>query len=510
MVGSGEDLDFTKDILKGLLAADARVFAYRSTDYARDMGTPKRLQQVDADWRAGKIDIAHSSRGRPAVFLDRDGTLNIEKGGVRRAEELELLPGVAEALIASAACGVSPVVLTNQSVVARGQASESDVAAVHRRLEWELGKAGAYLDGYLCLPASSGSRLPGLRVDLKIACDCRKPATGLVERARRDLAIDLSTSWMIGDQTRDVEMARRAGLRSILVQTGAAGRDGQFQCPADYVAPNCSAPPRSCWPSRRRGARDHFAHPVVRQLSRRRFRSAGHVSSAKWRRGALTTIDQSVYVTANRKSTTPYALSYSRTEESGERATRSASAVRESPGCWVSRAALRSRRWPTSRAKGRDRLVQLDHRGLLNALHARYGRHAKAESGREKARQVEIERCDEPIGKQDQYAAACRYSISFASIGDDRRGEEGRLRAWLSPISAGAADVLYTGLTLSASRCCGGSRRTLAPAPKSTRHRRHGSAGGIRLWRNCARGKPSSPGARLMTPADQEAAGSTA
>ena len=238
MVGSRERSDFTKDILKGLLAADARVFAYRSTDYARDMGTPKRLRQVDADWRAGKIDIAHSSRGRPAVFLDRDGTLNIEKGGVRRAEELELIPGVAEALIALRHAGFYLVVLTNQSVVARGQASESDVAAVHRRLEWELGKAGAYLDGIYVCPHHPDRGFPGERADLKIACDCRKPATGLVERACRELGIDLSASWMIGDQTRDVEMARRAGLRSILVQTGAAGRDGQFQCPADYVAPD--------------------------------------------------------------------------------------------------------------------------------------------------------------------------------------------------------------------------------------------------------------------------------
>ena len=238
--GAGKTLDFTKDILKGLLAADARVFAYRSTDYARDMGTPKRLRQVDADWRAGKIDIAHSNRGRPAIFLDRDGTLNVEKGGVRRAAELELIPGVAEALITLRHAGFCLVVLTNQSVVARGQASESDIAAVHRRLEWELGEAGAYLDGIYVCPHHPDRGFPGERADLKIACDCRKPATGLVERARGDLDVDLSASWMIGDQTRDVEMARRAGLRSILVQTGAAGRDGQFQCAADYVAPDLS------------------------------------------------------------------------------------------------------------------------------------------------------------------------------------------------------------------------------------------------------------------------------
>ena len=236
--GRASKRDFTKDVMSPLIDAGARVFAYRSSEYARDMGTPKRLAQVEADWRAGKIDSARSARAQPAVFLDRDGTLNVEKGGVRRAEELELIPGVAEALVALRHAGFCLVVLTNQSVIARGQASENDLAAVHRRLEWQLGKAGAYLDAIYVCPHHPDRGFPGERADLKIACDCRKPGIGLVERARRDLAIDLSASWMIGDQTRDVEMARRAGLRSILVQTGAAGGDGQFACAADYVAPD--------------------------------------------------------------------------------------------------------------------------------------------------------------------------------------------------------------------------------------------------------------------------------
>jgi D,D-heptose 1,7-bisphosphate phosphatase len=202
------------------------------------METPKLIQQGEADWQINKPDLARSIRGHPAIFLDRDGTLNIEIGGVRHPQDLELIPGVAEALIALRNSGFYLVVVTNQSIIARGQASEDDVAAVHRRLESELGKAGAHLDGIYVCPHHPDIGLPGERADLKIVCDCRKPAIGLVERACRDLSIDRSASWMIGDQTRDVEMARRAGLRSILLLTGAAGRDGQFACAADHVAPD--------------------------------------------------------------------------------------------------------------------------------------------------------------------------------------------------------------------------------------------------------------------------------
>jgi D,D-heptose 1,7-bisphosphate phosphatase len=229
-------LDFTKDVMPGLLAVGSSVLGYRSTQYARDMGTPKRLKQVEADWRAGTIDMAHSGRARPAIFLDRDGTLNIDKGHLCRPEDLELFPGVGEALARLRHAGFYLVVLTNQPVVARGEASERDLAAVHRRLEWELGKAGAYLDGIYVCPHHPDGGFPGERTDLKIKCDCRKPSIGLFERACRDLSIDISKSWMIGDQTRDVEMAQRAGLRSILLQTGAAGRDGRFQCAANYNA----------------------------------------------------------------------------------------------------------------------------------------------------------------------------------------------------------------------------------------------------------------------------------
>ncbi len=137
-------------------------------------------------------------------------------------------PGRRPALRRLRDAGFLLIVVTNQPVIARGEATWAVMADIHRKLEWELGKAGAYVDAiYLC-PHHPDAGYPGEVPALKVACDCRKPATGLVDQACRDFAIDRAASWMVGDSTRDVELARRAGLRSVLVRTGNSGADGRY------------------------------------------------------------------------------------------------------------------------------------------------------------------------------------------------------------------------------------------------------------------------------------------
>ena len=233
--------DFTKGILPGLIASRGRVVAFRSSEYLQDMGTPARLQKVEADWRAGRISLKNSNTYQPAVFLDRDGTLNVEKGHLRRPQDLELLPGVGPALRTLRLAGFRLVVLTNQPVIARGEATEAEVAAIHRRLEWELGKDGAYLDAIYVCPHHPDSGFPGERAELKRHCECRKPGTKLFEQACHDFRIDAARSWMIGDQARDIEMARRAGLRSILIRKSSDRSDAQFSSRPDHVATDLRA-----------------------------------------------------------------------------------------------------------------------------------------------------------------------------------------------------------------------------------------------------------------------------
>lgn len=155
---------------------------------------------------------------RPAVFLDRDGTLNVERSILTKPEEMQLLPSVADALHLLKSAGFACVVVTNQSAVGRGLMTEGDLQRIHEEMNRRLADAGVVLDGiYSCIVAPS--------TDDKLAVDHpdRKPAPGLLLRAAADLYLDLKKSWMIGDSLRDILAGQNAGCRGcILVRTGHA------------------------------------------------------------------------------------------------------------------------------------------------------------------------------------------------------------------------------------------------------------------------------------------------
>lgn len=155
-------------------------------------------------------------RGVPAVFIDRDGTLTEEVGYVNHPGRLRLLPGSAEAIRRLNGAGVKAVLVTNQSGIARGYFSEEVLHAVNEVLLSQLKAEGAHLDGLYMCPHHPRDGDPPYRA----ACDCRKPAPGLLLRAARDLGLDLGRSWIVGDKISDVLTGQRAGVRSILVLTG--------------------------------------------------------------------------------------------------------------------------------------------------------------------------------------------------------------------------------------------------------------------------------------------------
>ena len=163
-----------------------------------------------------------------AVFLDRDGTLNVDVGYLHRLEDLQLFPWTADALRLLKRAGYALVVVTNQSGIAQGLIDPSFVQVCHDEMRARLQRGGADLDAlYYCSHHPRGS-VPGLSVD----CRCRKPSPGMVEDAVRDLGIDPARSWVIGDKWLDVDLGHAVGARSILVRTGW-GSDQERKRPAD-------------------------------------------------------------------------------------------------------------------------------------------------------------------------------------------------------------------------------------------------------------------------------------
>ena len=175
------------------------------------------------------------------MFLDRDGTLIPDKDCLRRAEDLELLPGVSAALHQLNLAGWRTVVITNQPVVAKGWCTEAELQNIHNKMESLLGREHAFLDRIYFCPHHPEKGFPGERPDLKIECTCRKPKTGMIQRAVADLNIDLAQSWFIGDTTTDIQTAKNAGVKSILLGTGYGGADARHAVTPDFAAADLPA-----------------------------------------------------------------------------------------------------------------------------------------------------------------------------------------------------------------------------------------------------------------------------
>jgi D,D-heptose 1,7-bisphosphate phosphatase len=231
-------MDFGQDVFPALVARGEKLLGYNSPEFIKDIGTPERYDKISAQFAAGVVQRSSLATPQRAVFLDRDGTLNVDKNCLRSADELELLPGVAEALHELNLQGWRTVVVTNQPVIAKGFCDEAELQRIHNRLESLLGRKHAFLDRIYFCPHHPEKGFPGERAELKIDCDCRKPKTGMIQKAVADLNVDLKQSWLIGDTTTDLQTAKNAGLKSILVRTGAGGHDGKYAAPPDFTADN--------------------------------------------------------------------------------------------------------------------------------------------------------------------------------------------------------------------------------------------------------------------------------
>ena len=212
-------VDLDRQILKPLCGT-GKMFCYDSPEYVKDMGTPDRFHQVEADYKNGVVQAKNLHNKQKAFFLDRDGTINKYVGFLRNIDDFELIEGVSEAIKKINQSGYLAVVITNQPVIARGEVTWNELHEIHRKMETLLGKDGAYIDGLYICPHHPDKGFEGERPEYKFDCDCRKPKPGLLLQAAKDFHIDLSQSYMIGDSERDVEAGKNAGCKgSIQIDT---------------------------------------------------------------------------------------------------------------------------------------------------------------------------------------------------------------------------------------------------------------------------------------------------
>lgn len=171
---------------------------------------------------------------RPAVFLDRDGTINEQMGYINHLSRFVLLPGAAAGIRRLNELGLPVLVVTNQSGLARGYFPPELLTAVHAKMVTELAREGARVDGIYICPHHPEAKNP----EYRLACDCRKPKTGLFTRAAAEHGLDLAVSFVVGDRWSDLKAAAAIGATSLLVLTGYGRGDLEYIGPSQVVQPD--------------------------------------------------------------------------------------------------------------------------------------------------------------------------------------------------------------------------------------------------------------------------------
>lgn len=233
--------DIAKELFPLMIQLGKNLYGYLSTEYIKDMGTPERLSGVEKDIYSGKVELLKQTNSKRALFLDRDGVINREVGHLSSIEKFELINGVCAAIRKANQVGLLVVVVTNQPVIARGELSEFELQEIHNKMDTLLGKNGAYIDRLYYCPHHPDKGFEKEVDVLKIDCDCRKPKIGLFLQAVKELNISLQGSWIVGDRSADLLAGKRAGVGTILVETGFAGKDKIYNIEPDFIVDDLSS-----------------------------------------------------------------------------------------------------------------------------------------------------------------------------------------------------------------------------------------------------------------------------
>lgn len=207
-----------KGLLGKALSNKKEIYAYRTTEYIKDAGTPSRVKKVESHIEKGLVADLNISKKQKAIFIDRDGVINHFVDHLIHEDDFKLNSQVNDALKIINSSPYLAILVTNQPMIAKGFMSFATLQKIHNKMETLLGMEGSYLDDIFFCPHHPEKGFDGEVFELKIPCDCRKPKNGMLRQAAEKYNIELNESWMIGDKETDIQAGFISGCKTVLVQ----------------------------------------------------------------------------------------------------------------------------------------------------------------------------------------------------------------------------------------------------------------------------------------------------
>ena len=202
--------DLERDGIKYLLEAGDKISSIPAVGLVQDLGTLERMTSANTIWGSKNRYL----QKRPAIFIDRDGTINYEQGHLTNADQFQVYSDVPSSIALLKERGYFVFVITNQPVLARGETTWLQVEEIHMKLERILeSESSTYIDEIMVCPHHPDSGFLKEDIQLKVLCLCRKPKIGLVKKCLDYYPIDLSMSWIVGDTWRDLNLAKNLGIK---------------------------------------------------------------------------------------------------------------------------------------------------------------------------------------------------------------------------------------------------------------------------------------------------------
>jgi D,D-heptose 1,7-bisphosphate phosphatase len=219
-----EECDFGKDVFPYLVRNNCMINAYQTSEYIKDIGTPDRYINALSDYRDNKLSKKSLHNKQKAVFIDRDGTVNIHKGYITSADQIQIYDDAVNFIQHINKSDYLIFLITNQPQISMGKMSLDDFFLTQKTLETYLGELHCYFDDSYYCPHHPHKGFEGEILELKIVCDCRKPQPGMVYEAAEKYNIDIQSSFVIGDSDRDYDLAINIGAKPMILSRGEDNR----------------------------------------------------------------------------------------------------------------------------------------------------------------------------------------------------------------------------------------------------------------------------------------------